>query len=173
MWWRAVAPGTKLRTDSRPLFFPSCVSLHSHHNSSPPPPPPFFMSLCLCQFPLGGVSHRLLSSSYTNWGQRMCRLSLDCCLPLRICTNLPPVPWHPLLPPFSHTHAYTRSLQTQPGVHALSPFSVNIKHTARVGTDTVMWVLALTHPRLQLYQLTISLSHSDNGWICSFSLSLP
>lgn len=64
----------------------------------------------LCLSPSGGISHCLLYSPYTNWGQRMCRLCLDCRLPLCICTLLPPVPWH-LLRPLS---SRTQPLQTQP-----------------------------------------------------------
>lgn len=103
------------------------------------------MSLCLCHFPLGGVSRCLLYSSYTNWGQRMCRLSLDCCLPLCLCIILPPVPWHPL--PHRHT------LQTQPGAHFLSTsntrqeqaltlgFGVNTPQiTALLGSGFIIWV---------------------------------
>lgn len=108
-------------------------------------PPPFFpfflldtslllllvshMPLCLCHFPLGGVSRCLLYSSYTNWGQRMCRLSLDCCLPLCLRILLPPLsPDTQFLPSFTHTHTHAHSLQAQSGVHAL-PRSLTTSNT--------------------------------------------
>ncbi len=68
MWWHALARGIKLRIDSPPPFFPfppaylSITTTPLFSSASP------VVFLCLCHFPLGGVSHCLLYSSYTNWG---------------------------------------------------------------------------------------------------------
>lgn len=147
MWWHVVAWGAKLRIDSSSPLFPfspaylsiiTNLLISSSSVSS-------FMSLCL--FPLGGVSHCLLYSSYTNWGQRMCRLSLDCCLPLCICTILLLSPdTHFLLYP--HTHTHTPQMQS---LHWCSvSLSVNIRHCKSGHWHSYMG-LVLKHHRLWLY----------------------
>ena len=101
MWWHATASRLK-RWQSIP---PPVLQLPKH-----------LATLCLCHFPTGGVRHRLLISAYTNWWQRMCWLSLDCCLPLCILYPPPSSPLTPTSSPFTHIHTH----RYQPGVHALS-----------------------------------------------------
>lgn len=99
------------------VFFPSCVSLH-HHNFSLIPLLPSCLFVCVIF--RWEVSATAYYPPLTLIGGRGCAdWALIAAFPFAFVPSSLPVPWHPLLPLFSHTHT---QLQTQPGVHALSPF---------------------------------------------------
>lgn len=129
MWWHAAARGTELRTDS------------------PPPPLPFFPSspsqqlfLCSCLFVYVIFHWEVSATAYytplTLIGSVGCAdWALIAAFPFAFVPSSL-TSWHPLLPLFPRIHKHKQ----QPGVHAPSACPVNIKHTARVGTDTATQV---------------------------------
>lgn len=129
------------------------------------------MSLCLCHLLLGVVSRCLLYPSYTNWGQRMCRLSLDCRLPLCVCSLLPAViPWHrrsfTFFFYFFISHKYKRAPNTTLHSCSVSLFCQHQTHRESGCRHNYMGFGVDTYPDYgsissQFHYLTLTMAESD------------
>lgn len=125
------------------------------------------MSLCLCHLLLGVVSRCLLHPSYTNWGQRMCRLSLDCCLPLCVGTLLPAVPrWHRRSFTFFFTQIQTRTPNTTLHSCSVSLFCQHQTHRESGRRHNYMGFGVDTYPDYgsissQFHYLALTMAESD------------